>query len=84
MAVEHVDPTQMRSTPVHLDATSDTTSWVSDSGDKVRESVRKDVEGVWPHFLVVKATEPTQPLSSLSPSAIAKGFENISTNFSAV
>lgn len=43
----------------------------------------KSAEGAWRHFLVAEGAEPSQPLSSLSPFAIAKGLKNVSSCFSA-
>ncbi|PVD18987.1 hypothetical protein C0Q70_21546 [Pomacea canaliculata] len=54
-----------------------------DSSDS-EEEVREGIEGAWPRFLVVEGAEQDRPLSSLSPFAIAKGFKNISNNFSTI
>ena len=54
----------------------------SDSESEDRGATRRAVPNAWPRFLVVEGVDPDRPLSKLSPFAIAKFFEEVSSAFS--
>lgn len=52
----------------------------SDSETEVRKvACHAGVEGAWPRFLVVEGADPALPLDRLSPFAVEKGFQAISS-----